>query len=226
MCTFDGSPVGPGERMSGRNITKASCRENGENVWEKKGFTLKKKGRFNLHDLCFIHMHSEDRVVLQARPWKSCVGRCSCIWLEVKWSRHEQLLPWGERGVWFELWSSQWLSHCLWWWGRVWHVGTLFHSQANILALIWRVQSAHSSTKHILQVSSLQSSNHLRVLISSFSSLLKSHPSTPCHSQLLFDLFHLSSNTVFSGMHPHRFLSQIRDPICIPGDPYYLLLQQ
>ena len=69
-------------------------------------------------------------------------------------------------------------------------------------------------------------SNHLRVLISSFSFLLKSHPSTPCHSQLLFDLFHFSSNTIFSGMHPHRFLSQIRDPICSPGDPSKHLLQQ
>lgn len=68
-------------------------------------------------------------------------------------------------------------------------------------------------------------SHHLRVLIPSFSFLLKSHPSTPCHSQLLFHLFHLRSSTIFSGMHPHHFLSQ-RDPICTPGDPYNLLLQQ
>lgn len=85
MCTFDGSPIGPGERMSGGNITKASCRENGENVWEKKGFTLKKRERFNLHDLCFIHMHSEDRVVLQARPWKSSVWE-GAVASGLKWS--------------------------------------------------------------------------------------------------------------------------------------------
>ena len=34
---------------------------------------MKKREKFNLRDLCFIHMHSEDRVVLQARPWKSSV---------------------------------------------------------------------------------------------------------------------------------------------------------
>lgn len=129
-----------------------------ERICEKsKASHWKKRERINLRDLRFIHMHSEDRVVLQARLWKSSVWEGADA-SGLKWSEVSMSNCCLEGKQQYDL-SSGLPCGCLITSDDEAGSGTLelSSSQANILALIWRVQSAHSSTKHFLHVSSVQS---------------------------------------------------------------------
>lgn len=147
-----------------------------ERICEKRKASHWKKGKDSIfRDLHFIHMHSEDRSMLQARPLKCSVwevavasglGMDSCCFEGKQDYDLSSGLPWG----------------CLISSDDEAGSGTLrlSRSQANILAPIWRVQSAHSSTKHFLQISSLPSPQSFdtsysratllcRVIVNSFS---------------------------------------------------------